>query len=172
MRTIPPAQAEPQLTQVANCFEEWRQTRTTRAAPIPQHLWEQAITLTSTFPITRVATRLVMYPAIADNVPRLPPSRLRGVHQPVMSPRIGFSTSCRPVDRITSTPLLPDLTILILSHSLPQLRLGPRRRAEQQHLAQRPDMIRESGRHRRRLRPPLLGRGCPVGGLGLGQRLA
>ena len=58
MRTIPPAQAEHQLTQVANCFEEWRQTRTTRAEPIPQHLWEQAITLTSTFPITRVATRL------------------------------------------------------------------------------------------------------------------
>jgi hypothetical protein len=58
MRTIPPAQAEHQLTQVANCFEEWRQTRTTRAEPIPQHLWEQAIALTSTFPITRVATRL------------------------------------------------------------------------------------------------------------------
>jgi hypothetical protein len=46
MRTIPPAQAEHQLTQVANCFEEWRQTRTTRAEPIPQHLWEQAIALT------------------------------------------------------------------------------------------------------------------------------
>ena len=58
MRTIPTAQAEHQLTQVANCFEEWRQTRTTRAAPIPPHLWEQAIALTSTFPITRVATRL------------------------------------------------------------------------------------------------------------------
>src|SRR5262252_80664 len=32
-----------------------------------------------------------MYPGIADNVPRLPPSRLWDVHQPVMSPRIGFS---------------------------------------------------------------------------------
>jgi hypothetical protein len=58
MRTIHPAQAEHQLTQVANRFEEWRQTRTTRAEPIPQHLWEQAIALTSTFPMTRVATRL------------------------------------------------------------------------------------------------------------------
>ena len=58
MRTIPPAQAEHQLTQVANRFEEWRQTRTTRAEPIPQHLWEQAVALTSTFPMTRVATRL------------------------------------------------------------------------------------------------------------------
>jgi hypothetical protein len=58
MRTIHPAQAEHQLTQVANRFDEWRQTRTTRAEPIPQHLWEQAIALTSTFPMTRVATRL------------------------------------------------------------------------------------------------------------------
>ena len=30
MKTIPPEHAEHQLTQVANRFEEWRQTRTTR----------------------------------------------------------------------------------------------------------------------------------------------
>jgi hypothetical protein len=36
MRTIHPAQAEHQLTQVANRFDEWRQTRTTRAEPIPK----------------------------------------------------------------------------------------------------------------------------------------
>jgi hypothetical protein len=58
MRTIPPAQAEHQLTQVADRFEEWRQTRTTRTEPIPPHLWEQAIALTALFPLTRVATRL------------------------------------------------------------------------------------------------------------------
>jgi len=58
MRTIPPAQAEHQLTQVADRFDEWRQTRTTRTEPIPQHLWEQAIALTALFPMTRVATRL------------------------------------------------------------------------------------------------------------------
>jgi hypothetical protein len=58
MKIIPPAQAEHQLTQVADRFEEWRQTRTTRAEPIPPHLWEQAIALTALFPLTRVATRL------------------------------------------------------------------------------------------------------------------
>ena len=58
MKTIPPAQAEDQLTDVANRFDEWRQTRTTRAALIPQHLWEQAIALTALFPLTRVARRL------------------------------------------------------------------------------------------------------------------
>jgi hypothetical protein len=58
MKTIPPAQTEYQLTAVADRFDEWRQTRTTRAEPIPQHLWEQAIALTTMFAITRVATRL------------------------------------------------------------------------------------------------------------------
>ena len=58
MKTIIPAQAEHQLTHVADRFEEWRQRRTTRAEPIPQHLWEQAIALTTMFSIARVATRL------------------------------------------------------------------------------------------------------------------
>ena len=58
MKTIAPAQAEQHLTHVADLFDEWRQTRTTRAAPIPQYLWEQAIALTTMFAITRVATRL------------------------------------------------------------------------------------------------------------------
>ena len=58
MKIIPPAQTEQQLTAVADRFDEWRQTRTTRAEPIPQSLWEQAIALTTMFAITRVATRL------------------------------------------------------------------------------------------------------------------
>ena len=55
MKTIPPAHAEHQLAHVADRFDEWRQTRPTRAEPIPHHLWEQAIALTALFPITRVA---------------------------------------------------------------------------------------------------------------------
>lgn len=58
MKTLTPAQAEHQLTQVADRFDRWRQTRTTRAEPIPPHLWEQAIALTALFPMTRVARRL------------------------------------------------------------------------------------------------------------------
>jgi len=56
--TLISAQAEHQLTQVAHRFDHWRQTRTTPAEPIPQYLWEQAIVLTATVPMTRVATRL------------------------------------------------------------------------------------------------------------------
>jgi hypothetical protein len=58
MKTIPPAYAEQQLTHVADRFDVWRQTRTTRAAPIPYDLWEQAIALTAVFPMTHVARRL------------------------------------------------------------------------------------------------------------------
>ena len=58
MKTTPPAHAEHQLTAVADCFDAWRQTRTTRAEPIPQALWEQAIALTALFSLTRVARRI------------------------------------------------------------------------------------------------------------------
>ena len=58
MKMMTPAQAEHQLTHVADRFDEWRQRRITRAEPIPQHLWEQAIALTAMFPLTCVARRL------------------------------------------------------------------------------------------------------------------
>ena len=58
MKTIPPGHAEHQLAHVADRFDVWRQTRPTRAEPIPHHLWEQAIALTTLFPITHVARRL------------------------------------------------------------------------------------------------------------------
>jgi hypothetical protein len=60
MKTTPPAQAAHQLTHVADQFDHWRQTRATRADPIPHDLWEQAIALTAVFPLTRVARRLRM----------------------------------------------------------------------------------------------------------------
>ena len=58
MKTIPPAQAEHQLTHVADRFDHWRQTRTTPAEPIPHSLWEQAIAFTTVVSMSRVATRL------------------------------------------------------------------------------------------------------------------
>jgi hypothetical protein len=58
MKTLTPTQAEHHLTQVADRFDHWRQTRTTPAEPIPPDLWEQAIALTALVPITRVARRL------------------------------------------------------------------------------------------------------------------
>ena len=50
--------------------------------------------------------------------------------------------------------------------------LGPWRHPKQQHLAQRPDMVGQRRRHRRRLELPLLGRARPFGQLRLRQGLA
>jgi hypothetical protein len=58
MKTMTHAQAEHELTAVADRFDAWRQTRSTRVEPIPPHLWEQAIALTMMLSITRVARRL------------------------------------------------------------------------------------------------------------------
>ena len=58
MQTTLPAHAEHQRTHVADCFDTWRQTRPTRAAPSPPHIWEQAIALTELFPLTHVARRV------------------------------------------------------------------------------------------------------------------
>jgi hypothetical protein len=58
MKTMTPAQAEHQLTDLADQFAHWRQHRTYRFAPIPLPLWEQAIALTTVLPLTSVVKRL------------------------------------------------------------------------------------------------------------------
>ena len=58
MKTMTPAQAEHQLTDLADQFAHWRQHRTTRFEHIPSSLWEQAITLTAVLPLASVAKRL------------------------------------------------------------------------------------------------------------------
>ena len=58
MSSMTSAQAEHQLTALADQFAQWRQQRTYRFAPIPLPLWEQAIALTAILPLTSVAKRL------------------------------------------------------------------------------------------------------------------
>jgi len=58
MSSMTSAQAEHQLTALADQFAQWRQQRTYRFAPIPLPLWEQAIALTAVLPLTAVAKRL------------------------------------------------------------------------------------------------------------------
>src|SRR6266700_760973 len=87
------------------------------------------------------------------------------------SPRV-FSPSFTPPCPFlgTSIPLL--CTPIFLANRLLHLRLRPRRHAKQQHLTQRPDPIRQARRHRRRARPPHLGRTRTVGRDRLWQWLA
>ena len=53
-------------------------------------------------------------------------------------------TACSLVTRIAGTSILPGLTIVILAHPLPPLRLRPRWHAIAQHVLQRPDMVGQS----------------------------
>jgi hypothetical protein len=58
MNTVIPAHTEHALAQLAQAFDHWRQHRPSRAAPLPQPLWEQAVALTALIPRSQVAKRL------------------------------------------------------------------------------------------------------------------
>lgn len=51
-------QADQQLGQLADRFDHWRECRKTSRERIPEPLWEQAVSLTSVLPISRVAKHL------------------------------------------------------------------------------------------------------------------
>ena len=58
MSLVSPSSAEAQLAELIGHFDHWRQTRTMRGEPIPDALWEQAVSLTRVLPLSRVAKRL------------------------------------------------------------------------------------------------------------------
>jgi hypothetical protein len=62
MKPMTALHAEDELTQLANRFAHWRQSRATRRARIPQALWDQAVSLTAVLPTSRVAKRLGLCP--------------------------------------------------------------------------------------------------------------
>jgi hypothetical protein len=58
MKIESPLHAEHQLDQLAGQFEQWRQTRRHPGERFPQALWDQAVTLATTLPPSRVAKQL------------------------------------------------------------------------------------------------------------------
>lgn len=58
MQPLSPAQAEEALTRLTHHFAQWRQSRRTPRGRIPQELWAQAVALTTTLSVTRVAHQL------------------------------------------------------------------------------------------------------------------
>jgi hypothetical protein len=62
MQPLSPAQAEEALTQLTHHFAQWRQSRRTLRGRIPQELWAQAVALTATLPVARVAHPLGLTP--------------------------------------------------------------------------------------------------------------
>lgn len=62
MQPLSSAQAEEALTQLTHHFAQWRHSRRTPRGRIPQELWVQAVALTATLSVTRVATQLGLTP--------------------------------------------------------------------------------------------------------------
>lgn len=55
-------QAEQSLSRLAGRFEHWRRTRANAHERIPESLWAEAVSLTQTLPIGRVARRCRLSP--------------------------------------------------------------------------------------------------------------
>ena len=62
MQPLSPAQGEEALIHLTHHFAQWRQSRRTPRGRIPQELWAQAVALTATLPVTRVAHQLGLTP--------------------------------------------------------------------------------------------------------------
>lgn len=82
MQSLSPTQAEEALIHLTHQFAQWRQHRRTPRGRIPQELWAQAVALTATLPVTRVAHQLGLTPHALKKrreapkslaTPRLPP---------------------------------------------------------------------------------------------------
>ncbi len=58
MNRIYPSSNDPELEQLAERFSRWRQCRATPRERIPVSLWDEAIALCHTRPLSRVARRL------------------------------------------------------------------------------------------------------------------
>lgn len=64
MTHLPLAQVEEHLQHVTRQFAQWRASRPTSRGRIPQPLWAQAIALTASLPLTRVAHQLGLTPQV------------------------------------------------------------------------------------------------------------
>ncbi len=62
MILLPPARAEEQLSHLAQEFAQWYNSRTTPRGRIPKSLWAQAVALSHSLPLARVAKQLGLTP--------------------------------------------------------------------------------------------------------------
>jgi hypothetical protein len=62
MQPLSLTQAEEALTHLTRHFAQWRQSRRTPRGRIPHGLWAQAVALTATLSVTRVAHQLGLTP--------------------------------------------------------------------------------------------------------------
>jgi hypothetical protein len=84
MQPLSPVQAEEALAHLTQHLAQWRQSRRTPRGRIPHELWAQAVALTATLSVTRVAHQLGLTPhalkkrraALNSTAPPLPPAQV------------------------------------------------------------------------------------------------
>ena len=84
MSTPIDSHAEEALTELAERFEHWRQSRTHGRERIPEDLWDQAVALSTVLSNVRVAKRLRLSPTDLrkQRVARQSPSAIAGAETP------------------------------------------------------------------------------------------
>jgi transposase-like protein len=93
MQSLSPAQAEEALTYLTQHFAQWRQSRRTPRGRIPHGLWAQAVALTTTVSVTRVAHQLGLTP----HALKRRRERLQGTPAPTSLPQAPQFVEVTPV---------------------------------------------------------------------------
>lgn len=116
MSSLSPVQAEEALIHLTHQFAQWRQSRRAPRGRIPQELWTQAVALTSTLSVTRVARQL----GLTTHALKRRRERLNGTPPPLPSPqRLQFVEVAAPW-RTSATEVeiqRPDGTRLRITYS-------------------------------------------------------
>lgn len=116
MQALSPAQAEEALMHLTHHFAQWRQSRRTPRGRIPPALWAQAIALTATFSVTRVAKQLGLTPQALKRRRE----RLSGLPAPQPSPQAPHFVEVAAAWRSPTTEVeiqRPDGTRLRITYS-------------------------------------------------------
>jgi hypothetical protein len=124
MPLLSSAQAEEALTRLIHHFTQWRQSRRTPRGRIPQELWTQAVALTATLPVTRVAHQLGLTPHALKKRREAPKS----LATPRLPPQVPQFVEVAPTWRTPATEVeihRPDGTRLRIMYSDPAPALVP-----------------------------------------------
>jgi hypothetical protein len=116
MPPLSPAQAEEALTHLTHHFAQWRQSRRTPRGRIPHGLWAQAVALTATLSVTRVAHQLGLTP----HVLKRRREALNGMPAPTSPPQAPHFVEVAPVWRTPATEVeiqRPDGSRLRITYS-------------------------------------------------------
>jgi transposase-like protein len=125
MSSLSSAQAEEALIHLTHQFAQWRQSRRTPRGRIPPELWTQAVALTTTLSVTRVARQLGL---TSHTLKRRRTAVLNGTPPPLPAPQRLQFVEVAPSWRTPATEVeihRPDGTRLRITYSEAAPALAP-----------------------------------------------